>query len=82
MKDEDNNSDEIGSNYSVLNLSLNVSDNDPENSDIYSDSFSNSSFDIPKCLSKNIVLKEEKEENKSNISNFECFEIINKEKNN
>ena len=80
MKDGDNNSDEIGSNYSVLNLSLNVSDNDPENSDIYSDSFSNSSFDIPKCLSKKIDLKEEKEENNSNISNFECFEIINKEK--
>ena len=79
MKDEENISKEIGSNSSVLNLSLDVSNDNQENNDIYSDSCSNSSFDIPKFLSKNVVLKEEKEESDLNSSNFECFEIINQE---
>ena len=79
MKDEENISKEIGSNSSVLNLSLNFSNNNQENNDIYSDSCSNSSFDIPKFLSKNIVLKEEKEESDLNTVDFECFEIINQE---
>lgn len=81
MKDEDNLSKEIKSNSSVLNYPLNVSDDNQENNNDYSDSSSNSSFDIPKFLSKSIVLKEEKEESDSNTSNFECFEIKNKENN-
>ena len=70
-------SKEVGSNSSVLNLSLNISNNKEDN---YSDSCSNSSFDIPKFLSKNIILKEEKEETDSCTSNFECFEIRSKSK--
>ena len=53
-------SKEVGSNSSVLNLSLNISNNKEDKEDNYSDSCSNSSFDIPKFLSKNIILKEEK----------------------
>lgn len=73
-------SKEVGSNSSVLNLSLNISNNKEDNEDNYSDSCSNSSFDIPKFLSKNIILKEEKEETDSCTSNFECFEIRSKSK--
>lgn len=80
MIDNENNSKEIGSNSSVLNLSLNISKNKEDKEEIYSDSCSNSSFDIPKFLSKNIILKEEKEETDSNTSNFECFEIKSKSK--
>lgn len=73
-------SKEVGSNSSVLNLSLNISNNKEDKEDNYSDSCSNSSFDIPKFLSKNIILKEEKEETDSCTSNFECFEIRSKSK--
>ena len=73
-------SKEVGSNSSVLNLSLNISNNKEDKEDNYSDSCSNSSFDIPKFLSKNIILKEEKEETDSCTSNFECFEIKSKSK--
>lgn len=78
MKDEQNLSREIGSNKSVLNLSLNLSNNEQEKECYSSDSSSNSSFNIYKFLSKNIVLKEEKEENVLNCSSFECYEIKNK----
>lgn len=73
-------SKEVGSNSSVLNLSLNISNNKEDKEDNFSDSCSNSSFDIPKFLSKNIILKEEKEETDSCTSNFECFEIRSKSK--
>lgn len=73
-------SKEVGSNSSVLNLSLNISNNKEDKEDNFSDSCSNSSFDIPKFLSKNIILKEEKEETDSCTSNFECFEIKSKSK--
>ena len=73
-------SKEVGSNSSVLNLSLNISNNKEDKEHNYSDSCSNSSFDIPKFLSKNIILKEEKEETDSCTSNFECFEIRSKSK--
>ena len=79
MKEEENESKDIGSNSSVLNLSLNISNNNQDNDDIYSDSCSNSSFDIPKFLSKNVVLKEEKEDSDINTLSFECLEIINQE---
>lgn len=78
MKEVDNISKDLNSNSSVLNLSLNNSHNNEDNNDNYSDSGSNSSFDIPKCLSKTIILKVEKEETYYNTSNYECFEIKNK----
>ena len=80
MYEEDIISKDIKSNCSVLNQSLNISNNNEENNDNYSDSCSNSSFDIPKFLSKSIILKVEKEETYSNTSNYECFEIKRKEK--
>ena len=76
MQEKDNISKDLNSNSSVLNLSLNISNNKETNNDNYSDSCSNSSFDIPKFLSKTIILKEEKEEAFPNAS----FEIKNKEK--
>ena len=81
MQEEDNISKDLDSNCSVLNQSLNISNNNNEdNNDNFSDSCSNSSFDIPKFLSKSIILKVEKEETYSNTSNYECFEIKKKEK--
>ena len=80
MKEEDNISKDLNSNSSVLNKSLNISNNNEDNNNNYSDSSSNSSFDIPKFLSKTIILKVEKEEKYSKTSNYECFEIKNKEK--
>ena len=77
MKDKDNAQIELGSNSSVLNLSLDISTNNQNNNDIISDSCSNSSFEIPKCLSKNIILKEEKEDTDSTTSNYECIQIQN-----
>ena len=40
-----------------------------------SDSCSNSSFEIPKSLSKKVILKEEKEDTDSTTSNYECIQI-------
>ena len=77
MKDKDNAQIELGSNSSVLNLSLDISTNNQNNNDIISDSCSNSSFEIPKSLSKNIILKEEKEDTDSTTSNYECIQIQN-----
>ena len=77
MKDKDNAQIELGSNSSVLNLSLDISTHNQNNNDIISDSCSNSSFEIPKCLSKNIILKEEKEDTDSTTSNYECIQIQN-----
>ena len=80
MQEEENISKDVNSTSSVLNLSLNISNNNEDNNDNYSDSCSNSSFDIPKFLSKSIILKVEKEETYTNTSNYECFEIKNKKK--
>ena len=77
MKEKDNAQIELGSNSSVLNLSLDISTHNQNNNEIISDSCSNSSFDIPKCLSKNIILKEEKEDTDSTTSNYECIQIQN-----
>ena len=77
MKEKDNAQIELGSNSSVLNLSLDISTHNQNNNDIISDSCSNSSFEIPKCLSKNIILKEEKEDTDSTTSNYECIQIQN-----
>ena len=77
MKEKDNTQIELGSNSSVLNLSLDISTNNQNNNDIISDSCSNSSFEIPKSLSKNIILKEEKEDTDSTTSNYECIQIQN-----
>ena len=77
MKEKDNAQIELGSNSSVLNLSLDISTYNQNNNDIISDSCSNSSFEIPKCLSKNIILIEEKEDTDSTTSNYECFQIQN-----
>ena len=81
MHDEENNSKEFGSNSSVLNLSLDISNYNKDKNDNYSDSCSNSSFDIPKCLSKKIILKKEKEESDFNTSNFGFFQTKNKDNN-
>ena len=75
MKEKDNAQIELGSNSSVLNLSLDISTHNQNNNDIISDSFSNSSFEIPKCLSKNVILKEEKEDTDSTTSNYEFIKI-------
>ena len=77
MKEKDNTQIELGSNSSVLNLSLDISTHNQNNNDIISDSCSNSSFEIPKCLSKNVILKEEKEDTDSTTSNYECIQIQN-----
>ena len=77
MKEKDNAQIELGSNSSVLNLSLDISTHNQNNNDIISDSCSNSSFEIPKSLSKNIILKEEKEDTDSTTSNYECIQIQN-----
>ena len=75
MKDKDNAQIELGSNSSVLNLSLDISSHNQNNNDIISDSCSNSSFEIPKSLSKKVILKEEKEDTDSTTSNYECIQI-------
>jgi hypothetical protein len=77
MKEDDNIKKEIGSNSSVLNLSLNDSKNIQEKNDNNSDSCSNSSLDFPKFLGTNIILKKENEEIDLSTSNFESFEIEN-----
>ena len=77
MQDEENLSKEKNSNSSVLNLSLDIQNKKEDKNDNYSDSCSDSSFDIIKFLSKNIILKEEKEETDLISSNYECFEIQN-----
>lgn len=75
MKEKDNTQIELGSNSSVLNLSLDISTHNQNNNDIISDSCSNSSFEIPKSLSKKVILKEEKEDTDSTTSNYECIQI-------
>jgi hypothetical protein len=75
MKEKDNTQIELGSNSSVLNLSLDISSHNQNNNDIISDSCSNSSFEIPKSLSKKVILKEEKEDTDSTTSNYECIQI-------
>ena len=75
MKEKDNAQIELGSNSSVLNLSLDISTHNQNNNDIISDSCSNSSFEIPKSLSKKVILKEEKEDTDSTTSNYECIQI-------
>lgn len=75
MKEKDNTQIELGSNSSVLNLSLDISTHNQNKNDDISDSCSNSSFEILKCLSKNVILKEEKEETDSTTSNYECIQI-------
>ena len=75
MKEKDNTQIELGSNSSVLNLSLDISTHNKNNNDIMSDSCSNSSFEIPKSLSKKVILKEEKEDTDSTTSNYECIQI-------
>lgn len=75
MKEKDNTQIELGSNSSVLNLSLDISTHNKNNNDIMSNSCSNSSFEIPKSLSKKVILKEEKEDTDSTTSNYECIQI-------
>ena len=79
MQDEESYLKENVSNTSVLNVSLYDSSNDIDINSDYSDSCSNSSFDIPECFKKTIILKEEKESNDFGISDFRCFQIKNKE---
>jgi hypothetical protein len=79
MLDEESYLKENASNTSVLNASLYDSNNEKNINNDYSDSCSNSSFDIPQCFKKTIFLKEEKESKDFGISDFKCFQIKNKE---